>query len=948
MLNTDTLRKPEGFKERFKALASRNLFVWLAFLIPFVLMVTAFGLMEVSPFGDKQILVTDLWHQYFPFLVDFQDKLKHGESLFWTWAVGGGTNYFSLMSYYLASPLNFLTVFIPADWLREFLMFSVCIKIALAGSFMAFFLKSVYKRNDATLLIFGCSFSFCAFFMGYYWNTIWLDTVCITPLVALGIVKLLTENRFRLFVVTLALSLLTNYYIGFFTCIFVLLIFVAYNLMRWQGLKTFAVNLVKTGLFSLLAIGITAFFLIPAYMALQTTHATGSTFPTTFAINIGGTNDFMGVLKAMKSITGNLINFTCAANKEADAIPNIACGGVALFFAFLSLTSKNIKLREKVVMSALVLFMILSCIIRQLDYIWHGFHFTNMIPFRFAYLISFAIIVMAFRAFMNIESIKLTGSLIASALCFFVLIMALDDSGTDTMFKDHMDWITPTITASAIIFIFITVVVLLYTKRVIPKNALIASLMIITIAQSGFTAYCGVNRTTVTTTVAYPRGEEITAELIDVMDQLEENNTELWRAEVTTTQTLNDGALNGYRGLSMFNSMTNESMTQFFENFGLMGWKSGNRYTYAESSPVANMFMNLKYLILRDGTIHNTYDLTEVRNAQFEKLYLNNHYLPMGFMVDKGLEGWVENENEDQFNPFETQSEFFRLATGIQEPVYTKLLPTGSAHSDSSVMNISETAYGNYSYFSVNKTVGLKLQWDYTAPKDGLYLMYGDITDGDDITVSQNDMPQSQTYNMSRSYIASIGYFTKGDKISVSASPKAGSSGTAKVYVNMLNSEVFEKGYNKLRTQVMQSTKSGASQIEGKINVLNDGLFYTSIPYDGGWSATVDGKAVEIKPVGGSLVAFELNKGEHDIVITYYPKGFWPGLAVTAVCLLAFIVICILVYIKKRKLLPESVYSELSFPENEEPAELPETRSRNEKPVNPGKNNQKNKKKKKK
>ena len=165
-----TSRAPKTFSEKLTAFGKRNIFVWMAFLVPLALMLTAFGLMDVAPFGaaNKQILVTDLWHQYYPFLSDFQDKLKHGESLFWTWSVGSGVNYFSLMSYYLASPMNFLSVFVPADFLREFLMLSVAVKIALAGSFMAYFLKSVFKRNDVSLVIFGISFSFCAFFMGYY------------------------------------------------------------------------------------------------------------------------------------------------------------------------------------------------------------------------------------------------------------------------------------------------------------------------------------------------------------------------------------------------------------------------------------------------------------------------------------------------------------------------------------------------------------------------------------------------------------------------------------------------------------------------------------------------------------------------------------------------------------------------------------------------------------
>ena len=55
-------------KSNGKGFFSKNMFIVLAFVIPFVLMTAAFGVMKVSPFGDNQILVTDLWHQYYPFL----------------------------------------------------------------------------------------------------------------------------------------------------------------------------------------------------------------------------------------------------------------------------------------------------------------------------------------------------------------------------------------------------------------------------------------------------------------------------------------------------------------------------------------------------------------------------------------------------------------------------------------------------------------------------------------------------------------------------------------------------------------------------------------------------------------------------------------------------------------------------------------------------------------
>ena len=173
---------------------SNNAFVILAFCIPFLVMLINFAIKKFAPFGDQQILVVDLWHQYYPFLVDFQDKLISGQSMLHSWTNGMGGNYLALMSYYVASPINFLTAFVPADFLREFLMLSVCVEVGCASGFMAIFLKKTFHRNGLPLVFFSAGYGFCAFFMGYYWNTIWLDTVCITPLVVIGVVKLLTEK----------------------------------------------------------------------------------------------------------------------------------------------------------------------------------------------------------------------------------------------------------------------------------------------------------------------------------------------------------------------------------------------------------------------------------------------------------------------------------------------------------------------------------------------------------------------------------------------------------------------------------------------------------------------------------------------------------------------------------------------------------------------------------
>lgn len=907
---SDISQKGNG---KLKDFFSENRYILLAFAIPFVLMSIAFGLMNVSPFGiintlvlkignlfnssipvnttlfgDKQILVTDLWHQYYPFLVDFQEKLQNGDSLFWTWAQGAGTNYFALMSYYLASPLNFLSVFVPADFLREFLAITVVAKIAFAGMFTAVFLRGVFKKNDFSITVFGCCFSFCAFFMGYYWNTIWLDTVCLTPLVALGAVKLFTENKFRLYTITLALSLLANYYIGLFTCIFVLLAFIAYNIIRWKGIKSFFIKLCQTGLFSMISIAMTAFFLLPAFFGLQNTYASGSSFPTKFALNISDTDDLLGVIDALKQIFSNFITFIEPATKEADALPNIACGTVALVLGIVFLTSKRISVKEKLVNCTLILFMIISCVIRQLDYIWHGFHFTNMIPYRFAYLISFMLIVMAFRAFMLIDFSSCWDILLAALFVTLVILLAVD---TQKLYA---------IIGTSIVAALLCVMLFLFTKRIIPKQVLLIIISIIIIGESGATAYIGVKTTSVTTTKDYPRGEEATEQVVEYMDFLEQNTPELWRAEMTATQTLNDGALNHYNGVSMFNSMSNVNMTRFGENFGLKAWKSGNRYSYLESSPITNLFLNIKYLITRNGKFYNNYDLTKIYNVGNKELIKNQHYIPMGFMVDEKLKFWVENDSKGKYNPFDKQSEFFRLATGINENVYTPLEVVTQGHTDYKKFPVNKLSYGNYSFTCKDKTLEPELKWNYTATQDGLCLFYADISGGDDVTVTINGKKKGK-FDMERPYMACVGRVKKGDKITLYSKLEQNQSGSAKVYVDLLNEKVFEKGYAALSRDVMTTTSLTDSSMEGDITVTQKGLFYTSIPYEEGWTANVDGKNVEITPVGGSLIAFELSEGEHHIKLTYYPKGFALGCLVTFVSIACFVALCVYIYVFQKR-----------------------------------------------
>ena len=116
----------------------------LAFALPFLGMLLNMVVRSCEPFGKLSFLYSDMYHQYYPFFVAFRKALLSGGSLLHTWSVGMGMNYLGQISYYLASPLNLLSVLVPESFLLEFYSLLMPIKLGLAGMFFAIFLKKIF------------------------------------------------------------------------------------------------------------------------------------------------------------------------------------------------------------------------------------------------------------------------------------------------------------------------------------------------------------------------------------------------------------------------------------------------------------------------------------------------------------------------------------------------------------------------------------------------------------------------------------------------------------------------------------------------------------------------------------------------------------------------------------------------------------------------------------
>ena len=112
----------------------------ISFIVPASIMLYAFAQNSIHPFGDRQMLVVDSWHQYYPFFRVEREKLLNGGSFLYSWQNGMGTNFLSLISYYSASPLNWLSVFFDDEHIRDAFTYILIAKIGFSGAFFSCFL----------------------------------------------------------------------------------------------------------------------------------------------------------------------------------------------------------------------------------------------------------------------------------------------------------------------------------------------------------------------------------------------------------------------------------------------------------------------------------------------------------------------------------------------------------------------------------------------------------------------------------------------------------------------------------------------------------------------------------------------------------------------------------------------------------------------------------------
>ena len=153
---------------------------------------------------------------------------------------------------------------------------------------------------------------------------------------------------------------------------------------------------------------------------------------------------------------------------------------------------------------------------------------------------------------------------------------------------------------------------------------------------------------------------------------------------------------------------------------------------------------------------------------------------------------------------------------------------------------------------------------------------------------------QYQNHNDTFHYV--ISHHEQENRLEVTLKP--GTYHFQNIHTYRIQPEFLEQVNDDISQFQLDRDKTKGDLLTGSITMKEDGYFVTSIPYDTGFSVTVDGKQVEYEQVNHTFLGFPLEEGDYEIEITYEAPYKKIGMIGSGI---GFIIWMIILYLDRKK-----------------------------------------------
>lgn len=857
----------------------------MIFFLPVAIMYLVYSFYGVHPWGDNSVLVLDLNGQYVSYYEMLRDAIWGDHSLIYSWSRNLSGETMGMFGYYLASPFMWIVVLLPRTMMMGALEIMQLAKIGCCALAFAHYLKKSRGASLYMQVVFSTSYAMMTYIVVELMNPMWIDGMIWLPLILLGIEILVDEGRMLLLTFSLSVMFISHFYIGYMLGFFSALYFIYYIFSRPD--HVIAPHFVKSGFkfaFSaVISVLSAAAVLIPVYFSLKLGKLEFS------EPDFSPVNQF-NIFDLLTKLFANTYDTV-----RPEGLPMIACGTVVVLLIPLFFLNTKIKCKEKVSIAALSFCIFGSMYLSTVDIAWHGFQVPNWLPYRYSFTLSFLMLIMAYRALENMDgvSFKEVG---LTAFGWVVMLAFLNQ-------QEHPEfYLAETVWFSVLCIVVMTTLLFVFKKHGNTASRIVLAVFICLeiFENSMYTIWA------IDCDVVYSKYSSYQDYFINgrrIVQELEEQDDSLYRMEKTFHRTVNDPIGMGFKGISHSSSTMNTPVLKMLKSLGF--GMQGHYTKYTGATLLTDSLFGIKYLMYKPDDPQNAVDQKEINrlNIQSElkkpyegypivmttedtgceiSVYENPYVLPIGYMASSKIKDTVLDSND----PINNQQKLLQAITGDKD---TKVFKRNYSYVTDTV-NVSTATTGDHIWYTTtvpekDSYVEFTINIDSSEP---MYAFFPTVyqrkcnmwvkADSWDIT---NYAFVDYFFTSEYYSILDLGSYEPGEKLHVRMTLANSEALFSDVLFYHLDTEALEAAVSDIRKGSWNITEHNDTWLKGSVNAEEDGVLFTTIPYEPGWTIKVDGEKVEPVKLIDSLIGIELTAGEHTITMKYLPDYLLLAIAVS-------------------------------------------------------------------
>lgn len=828
----------------------RNTLICLsAFLVPCLIMLALCVFLKITPFGEKSFLINDMWGEYADYMAYFRTIISGENDLFYSFSKSLGDDLLSLLAFYVINPLNWLVCLFKPEKLPLAISILVILRYGISGlTASVYFVRR--RKCGFSALLFSTCYALMSFNIVNAENTNLRESGLVLPLVIMGLEELIENRSFRTYIWALAGAIFLNFYSGYQICIFAALYFLCYFFSR-QGNTSFWKTFRRFILSSLLAVGITAFLLVPVVLQLRNGPKSFDPEIMTFKINM----PWLGLL-------GKTFCSAYDVNQISNGYPSLYTGLICVISIFLLFFNDKITRRNKICYTCFLVCCLLIMQINPLNLILHGFNEPLWWPYRYSFIICFFITMVAENCFSHRDGWNKT-VLCLTAIFFGIFVLLLS--------RERYSWMNGNAlyTNALLLSAYIMILFAVRNKFEIDFTILIAAL-------TSLELFLNASHVLMVNT-AYERSNTVSdyAEFFErnkpVLDQLKIFDNSFYRIEKSYSRTPNDPMLFGYNGISHYSSTLNKGVMDFLSQTGFRRY-APYRILYWEGSDISmDSLLGIKYLVSAGGT---SKPYTPVFTENNYTVYENPYALPLMFTASKDL---LDEKVDPDTSSYELQNQIFSALAGER----TEIFRPAAAEGPFPDSMIAEQQSGDTCY-AAEEGMG-SLSWQITANgTDTLYAFFP-AENIHPVTTSLNGNAYGHYFDNFSYHILRLGSFGNGETLTFGMVPMEDRVCMKDAQFFHEDIQMLEQTVSALKQDPAELKKITGSHLEGSFTASAEKMLFFTIPYSSGWTIKIDGQKVPLYQVFDTFMAVNAPEGYHTLEMRYIPVGLVPGIITSLV-----------------------------------------------------------------